>query len=333
MVWILRVKYRALAAVVLATAATWSPAAAPAVASASSPKPAVVQDACPAAAPSTAQCLAIRRLDIAARAASAVSPQANPSGYGPADLQSAYGLPSGSAGTGMKVAVVDAYDLPTAEQDLATYRAQYGLPACTSASHCFTKVDQDGGTSYPAADAGWGVEIALDIEMVSAVCPNCQIVLVEATNNSYANLGKAVDRAVAMGAIAVSNSYVGAEFAGETAYDVHYDHPGVAITASTGDCGYDCTGQYGSPASDRQSVGYPAASPRVVAVGGTTLVHDTNSRGWSESAWGNNYGGAGSGCSIYEARPAWQPARSCAGYFFPQSTCARPGGVTLGMTW
>ena len=269
-----------------------------------------VESACSAPAPGAAQCLALRRIDLGSVAPSAITPQSAPSGFGPADLQSAYALPSLTAGSGMTVAVVDAYDLPTAEADLAAYRAQFGLPACTSASGCFRKVNQRGGTSYPAPDSGWGQEIALDIDMVSAICPNCKILLVEADSANYSDLGPAVNRAVTMGAIAVSNSYVGSETNFETDLDSYYDHPGVAITASTGDCGYLCTsGKFGP-----KTVGYPAASPHVIAVGGTSLVRNSSPRGWSESAWGNSYGGAGSGCSKYEPRPDWQPAGVCGGF-------------------
>ena len=270
---------------------------------------ATVEAVCPPASAGTAQCLALRHTNPGANPAVA-SALLSPSPYGPTDLQSAYALPT-NLGAGQIVAVVDAYDLPTAEADLGVYRSHYGLPACTTANGCFRKVNQNGGTGYPAVDAGWGLEIALDIDMVSAVCPNCRILLVEANNNQNASLGTAVNTAVALGAIAVSNSYSGPESAGETSYDtLYYNHPGVAITASTGDCGYNCTGSYGG--SDHRSVGYPAASPYVIAVGGTSLVPDGSARGWSESAWGDIYGGAGSGCSLYEPKPAWQQDTGCA---------------------
>ena len=193
-----------------------------------------VEAVCPAATPGTAECLALRRTEAGTDASA--SPQALWGAYTPTDLQSAYALPSGTAGSGRTVAIVDAYDLPTAEADLGAYRTQFGLPACTTANGCFRKVNQNGGTSpYPAADSGWGGEIGLDIDMVSAVCPACKILLVEANDNNLYNLGLAVDRAVSMGAVAVSNSYGGPEWSGETSYDAHYNHPGVAITASTGD--------------------------------------------------------------------------------------------------
>jgi len=209
--------------------------------------------------------------------------------------------------------VVDAYDLPTAEADLAVYRTQFGLPPCTTANGCFQKVDQNGGTSYPIANAGWAAEIALDMDMVSAACPNCNILLVEANDAQFYNLGPAVNTAVSLGAMAVSNSYGGYEWSGETLYDtLYYDHPGVAITVSTGDCGYHCSGV---PGNYVNSVEYPSASPYVVAVGGTSLTRDTSARGWTESAWGhglNSASGAGSGCSDYETKPTWQQDTGCA---------------------
>jgi subtilase family serine protease len=250
---------------------------------------------CGPAAPGYASCLSLLRTDIAARARSQIASLASPSGYGPADLQSAYALgPASSGGSGETVAVVDAYDQPNAELDLAAYRAQYGLSACSTANGCFRKVNQSGGSIYPAADSGWGAEIDLDIEMVSAVCPNCHILLVEANSNSISDLGAAVGEAVALGAVAVSNSYGAGEWSGETGYDTYYNYPGVAVTASSGDGGY--------------GVEYPAASPNVVAVGGITLNRAGNTRGWTETAWS----GAGSGCSAYESKPAWQTDAGCA---------------------
>ncbi len=225
-----------------------------------------------------------------------VAQAAAPAGLGPLDLLAAYALPGIGAGfgAGRTVAVVDAYDLPTAESDLAAYRSQFGLPSCTSANGCFRKVDENGGTNYPIANSGWGGEIALDIEMVSAVCPSCSILLVEARSASMLDLGASVNTAAALGAIAISNSYLGPESSNEHSYDsAYYDHPGIAVTASSGDGGY--------------GVGYPAASPYVVAVGGTSLSAATSSRGWTETAWS----GAGSGCSRYEAKPAWQQDVGC----------------------
>ena len=221
----------------------------------------------------------------------------NPPGYGPADLQSAYSLPSSTAGSGQTVAIVDAYDDPTAENDLGVYRAQYGLPACTTANGCFKKVNENGTSTPPSANASWAQEISLDLDMVSAVCPNCHILLVEANSASYADLGTAVNTAASLGANAISNSYGGSESSGETSYDSYYNHPGHAITVSSGDGGY--------------GVEYPASSQYVTAVGGTALSRASNARGWTESVWSNSSTqGAGSGCSGYEAQPSWQSAIS-----------------------
>jgi LGFP repeat/Fibronectin type III domain len=223
------------------------------------------------------------------------TPNGVPWGFGPSDLQAAYQLPSTTAGTGQTVAIVDAYDLPTAEADVATYRAQYGLPACTSASGCFRKVNQDGGTTPPVADAGWGQEIALDLDMVSAACPKCSILLVEASDSGMFNLGTAENTAVALGATAVSNSWGGGEWSNESVADSEFfNHPGVAITVSAGDSGY--------------GLEYPAASPNVIAVGGTSLSVTAGSRGYFESVWS----GTGSGCSAYEPKPSWQTDPGCA---------------------
>ena len=297
--------------------ATATPASKPAAAA-----PGAIEAVCPPATPGHATCLALRwTAPVALSAAGRVKPSAAGSGvtpstsysYTPADLQSAYNLPTGSQGTGLTVAIVDAFDLPTAESDLATYRSTYHLPACTTANGCFKKINQYGiQGSYPAYDAGWAGEIALDIDMVSAICPNCKILLVEANDSRYLNLGTAGNEAVSLGAVAVSNSYGGPEGLGEDTLDsAYYNHPGVAITVATGDCGYECAGQLPEPNTEHPVVEYPAASPYVVAVGGTSLVRDSSTRGWSESAWGNSHGGAGSGCSTIEPKPSWQHDASC----------------------
>ncbi|GCE10230.1 S53 family peptidase [Tengunoibacter tsumagoiensis] len=218
----------------------------------------------------------------------------SPGGLNPADLQSAYNLPSSSLGSGQTVAIVDAYDDPNAESDLAVYRAQFGLPECSTANGCFSKVDQRGGTNYPAGNTGWSEEISLDLDMVSAVCPLCNILLVEGDSASFANLGTAVNTAVSLGATTVSNSYGGGESFLSFLYASYYNHPGVIITASTGDSGY--------------GVEVPAGYNTVVGVGGTSLHASSNDpRGWIESAWS----GAGSGCTSYESKPTWQSDPDC----------------------
>jgi subtilase family serine protease len=242
-----------------------------------------------------ARCSAIQ-LDSTTNAATnqEVTPNASaPGGLNPSDLQSAYKLPSSSAGSGQTVAIVDAYNDPNAESDLAAYRSQFGLPACTTANGCFKKVNQNGGTSYPSSNTGWAEEISLDLDMVSAICPNCHILLVESSSASFASLGTAVNTAASLGANTVSNSYGGSESSSESSYASYYNHSGVVITASSGD------GSYG--------VEVPAAYKTVVAVGGTSLSRSSSTRGWTETAWS----GAGSGCSGYITKPTWQTDSGC----------------------
>ena len=217
----------------------------------------------------------------------------SPSGYTPADLQSAYKLASSTAGSGQIVALVDAYDDPNAESDLGVYRSRFGLTACTTANGCFSKVDQNGGPTSPKGNRFWAQEISLDLDMVSAICPNCHILLVEATTSSFPNLATAVDEAAKLGANEISNSYGGSESSNEGSDQSHYNHPGIAITVSSGDSGY--------------GVQFPAASQYVTAVGGTTLKKASNSRDWSETVWS----GAGSGCSAYISKPSWQTDTGC----------------------
>ena len=215
-----------------------------------------------------------------------------PSGYGPADLRAAYNV-TGTGSPTTTIAIVDAYGYPNAESDLATYRSQFGLPACTTSNGCFKKVDQSGGTSYPRYNKGWAQETALDLDMASAMCPDCKILLVQASSSSYANFATAENTAAALGAHVISNSYGGSE-SGTTSYESAYNHPGVAITVSSGDSGY--------------GVQFPASSPHVTAVGGTSLNVDSGSaRGWSETAWS----GAGSGCSTVYSKPTWQTDSGC----------------------
>jgi subtilase family serine protease len=248
-------------------------------------------------------CMAEARTDIVHHMG--ITPDATVSGYGPSQLQSAYNLASAasSGGTGQTVAIVDAYDDPNAASDLSTYRSQFGLPACTTSNGCFTKVNENGQASplpspAPSSD-DWTGEESLDFDMVSAICPNCHILLVEADQPSDADLGTAVNTAVAKGAKYVSNSYGGSEDSSQVSEDTqYYDHPGVAVTASAGDEGYGAE--------------YPAASQYVVSVGGTALNTASNSRGWSETVWNtSSTEGTGSGCSAYDAKPSWQKDTGC----------------------
>ncbi|MDX3242835.1 putative Ig domain-containing protein [Streptomyces sp. ME18-1-4] len=253
---------------------------------------------CATAAPGHASCFAQRRTDIKQKLASALAAAA-PSGLSPANLHSAYNLPS-TGGSGLTVAVVDAFNDPNAAADLATYRSTYGLSACTTANGCFKQVSQTGSTtSLPTNDTGWAGEEALDIDMVSAVCPNCNIVLVEASSATDSDLGIAENEAVALGAKVVSNSWGGGESSSQTSEDTQYfKHPGVAITVSSGDSAYGAE--------------YPATSQYVTAVGGTALSTSSNSRGWTESVWKtSSTEGTGSGCSAYDAKPSWQTDTGC----------------------
>jgi hypothetical protein len=234
--------------------------------------------------------------DVVTDAAGDPLATSGPDGYGPPDLQSAYniGNEAASAGGTQTIGIVDAFDDPNAEKDLAVYRQQFGLPPCTTANGCFRKVDQDGGTTYPKANAGWAEEISLDLDMASAICPNCKLLLVETDDNLLNNLAVGVDRAATMGATQISNSYGGSEYKGETTDESHYNHAGVAITVSSGDSGYGAE--------------FPAASRYVTSVGGTSLNPAAGTaRGWTETAWS----GAGSGCSAYVTKPSWQIDASC----------------------
>ncbi|MDE2149773.1 MAG: S53 family peptidase [Gammaproteobacteria bacterium] len=219
---------------------------------------------------------------------------AAPSGYGPPDLRDAYKI-TGSGSSSTIIAIVDAFDYPGAENDLAVYRSQFGLPACTTANGCFQRLDQNGGTNYPSrSNTGWNQEAALDLDMASAMCPNCKLILVEADTNSLANLATAVNTAASIpGVHVVSNSYGGGE-SGTQTFELSYTHAGIAITASSGDSGF--------------GVEFPASSPHVTAVGGTSLTRANNTRGWSETAWS----GAGSGCSTVYTKPSWQLDTGCA---------------------
>jgi subtilase family serine protease len=225
-----------------------------------------------------------------------------PSGFSPSQLRSAYSL-SGRATTNPIVAIVDAYDDPTIKNDLDVYSRQFGLPIlpdCKTAINnssvsCFAKQNQRGKTALPKSNGGWAVEIALDVEAVHAVCENCSILLVEATSPNLNNLLMSVDVAVKTGATAVSNSYGGPEFSQETQFDSHFKHPGIAFTVSSGDSGY--------------GVQYPAASPYITAVGGTSLHLSSGGKYQNEEAWS----GAGSGCSQFEPKPSWQTDIKCQG--------------------
>ncbi len=243
----------------------------------------------PAVAQGTVSCTVALNINAGAIADALLSLSLVP-GFHPADLRSAYGLNGSGATT---VAIVDAYDDPAIEADLAVYRTTFGLGACLTLNGCFRKIDEHGGRSYPSFNMGWSEEEAIDVEMVSAICPHCSILLVEANSPTFDDLTAAVDTAVAQGATIVSNSYYAPEWSGERSYDVHYNHAGVAMTASSGDQKY---------------ASYPAVSPYVTSVGGTVLQKSGST--FTQQSW---YW-TGHGCSAYEPRPSWQNAMtSCSG--------------------
>ena len=229
-----------------------------------------------------------------------------PVSYGAAELQAAYGLTGAAASPGTTVAIVDAYDDPNAASDLAVYRKEQGLTAIAacapalveskqlseSPAPCFAKVNQRGKEGAPPnANSSWAQEISLDLDAVSAICPNCNILLVEADSNSLENLGAAVDEAASFDPAAIGNSYGASEFSSEAEYAGHYSHSNIAITVSTGDNGY--------------GVEFPAAAAMAIAVGGTSLRYEAGA--WKQTVWS----GSGSGCSAYISKPTWQRDTGC----------------------
>lgn len=265
-----------------------------------------VKDVCGTRAPGRGRCFAKIRTDVHGgrgvrhlRAANgARTGDSAPAGFGPADLRSAYRLP-GVGGEGQTIAVVDAGDVPTAEADLAVYRATYGLPPCTTANGCFRKANQSGAASplpRPPEIPEWAVETALDLDMASASCPSCHLLLVESNTDDDADLAAAVDTAAVLGATVISNSYGDTESNDMAKLQHSYQHPGVAVVAATGDSGFKVPS-------------FPAVFPSVIAVGGTTLAKADNTRGWTETA----YDSAGSGCSAWIAKPSWQHDPNCLG--------------------
>ena len=223
-------------------------------------------------------------------------------GLGPTQVKAAYNFPTGlGAGAGRTVAVVAPFDAPTIEKDLNTFSQQFGLPACTTANRCFRKVDQKGGTHYPAKNKLWALEMSLDVEWAHAIAPGARILLVEARSDTLSDVVAAEDYATGHAAY-VSNSLGLGEFAGESAYDSHFTRPGVSVFVASGDDGAG------------SGPGYPASSPGVVAVGGTTLSN-VGLPTFTETGWR----GSGGGCSTYEAATPAQlatpgyAATGCAG--------------------
>jgi IPT/TIG domain len=281
-----------------------------------------VQRICSAARPGAASCMAMKLVPASQTGggpAASVAEQAaqTPGGAGPAvtykhpfagyltpqSLHAAYALPDEAAASSLQtVAVVDAYDDPSAEADLGVYDATFGLPACTTANGCFRKINQEGQASpLPEKEGEWASEISIDVQMAHAICQGCRVLLVEADNEEFTSLGAAVNAAVNAGATEISNSYAGPEEPALadtfTEYNAdYYRHPGVVVTASSGDCGYlneACLGKAGT-------ADFPADSPNVVAVGGTAL--EGSGETWSSTVWAEG----GSGCSSIFSAPQWQ---------------------------
>ena len=278
------------------------------------------QRLCATPQPGVASCQAVRLIgasitkaqlrSAAERQASEVASGATPAvgntspisgGLTPQSLHSAYSLPDETlASSAQTVAVVDAYNDPTAEADLGVYDKQFGLPTCTTANGCFRKIDQLGRTSpLPATQGEWATEISLDVQMAHAICQSCHVVLVEANSAGYADLGTAVNAAVTAGATEISNSYGGPEASYYTSYNAPYNHPGVVITASSGDCGH-----FNEGCQSANAANFPADSPDVIAVGGTTLTE--SGEHWTSTAWSDG----GSGCSQVFTAPLWQTSAS-----------------------
>jgi subtilase family serine protease len=215
------------------------------------------------------------------------TPHLMPTGLTPSQVGHAYGFNNVSAqGKGQVIAIVDAFDDPNIEADLGVFNKRFGLPACTTKNGCFKKIYAKG--RRPRTDAGWAGEIALDVEWAHAMAPQAKIMLVEAASDSMNDLFQAIQVAVKNGATVVSMSWGGDEFSGETQFDSIFNNPKVSFTASSGDNGTGAS--------------YPAASPYVLAVGGTTLTVDTYGNYQGETAWS----GSGGGISTQETWPASQ---------------------------
>jgi hypothetical protein len=273
------------------------------------------ENTCSAPAPGSAACLGVRLIsssitsadlraaakrqavEVDSGASPAVSNKTPLGGLRPQDLHNAYSLPTEALSSSVQtIALVDAYNDPTAEADLAVYDKEFKLPACTSANGCFRKIDQEGKTSpLPTTEGGWATEISLDVQMAHAICQTCHLLLVEANNSSFAALGAAVNAAVKAGATEISNSYGGAEESNDVNYNSPYNHPGIVITVSSGDCAY-----FNEACGGREAANFPASSPDVVAVGGTSLNDSSGS--WSSTVWDDG----GSGCSTVFTAPLWQ---------------------------
>jgi Subtilase family len=315
----------------LTAAAAWAAPSASAASTALAPLPASdyeTQDLCATPAPRHAGCLAVALVPKTAAARARTHPlgiiRTTPAradeaaegvfGLRPQDLHSAYDLPTGQIEAQthpQTIGIVDAFNDANAEADLEVYDQEFGLPACTHANGCFTKVNQRGQSAVnllPESSStearGWAGEIATDVEVTHAVCQDCHIVLVEADSSANDELAVAEDTAVELGATEVSNSWGSPEVSGEDLSA--FDHPRTVITVSAGDDGYlDWDAEH---SSERTKPDFPATSPDVVAVGGTHLLLDAHEGSWAEETVWNGDGATGGGCSNLFTAPSWQPS-------------------------
>ena len=283
-------------------------------AAAAAPRARLTPDARAAGAPATAavcstgdnRCHAHVWIASDGEMAADAAPPGAPAGLGPGDLQSAYQLDASRTAPGPvpTIAIVDAYGYPALESDLGVYRAQFGLPPCTVASGCLSIVNQNGDAAPlpgpPPPSDDWTLETALDVDMASALCPRCKIVVVQATSPTNVNMFTAQDAAAAANPTVISDSWGAATARDQDLGDAElfFDHPGIAQFVSAGDRGYDEGGD---------GPQYPSTSAHVIAVGGTALVRDASARGWHETAWTSG----GSSCSFSIAKPAHQTASPC----------------------
>lgn len=236
-------------------------------------------------------CGALLRLDLPPLGV--LTPASAIPGLHPADIQSAYKLPSSTNGAGQTIAIVVPYNDPTVGSDLEIYRSKFGLPACTTRSGCLRFVAQDGSSNLPGSNSGWAAEISVDLDMASASCPNCKLLVVEANDDTLSNLVAALDEAVTFKPTVISNSWSVPEAYASQSVSGPFSHSGVAVVAGSGDAGH--------------AVSWPASEPSIVAVGGTTLTRANVPRGWTEAGWSE----AGYGCSATFAKPSWQAQTQC----------------------
>jgi Subtilase family len=266
-----------------------------------------LRPACPVASAGHMRCFVLYQPLRGVNRASAAGPSArstHPVGWGATTLEHAYGLPV-SRQSHETVAVSIAFRTPNLGLYLRTYRAHYGLPACGQPSGCLRIVNQQGKANplpQSGLGSGWDLEATLDVSMISAACPHCKILVVEASDTTDVDLAKTDDTAARLGATVISNSYGQRENGLAMVFRGDYHHPGHTVVASSGDFGYD-------------AANFPANLSSVTAVGGTTLARAHTRRGFTERVWNdpNIFGASSSGCSAYVAKPSWQHDAHCPG--------------------